>query len=140
MITCMLTYEIFIFVLVSHFYDSMPVWLRMVLLVSFFIINIIACTSEQNLRDMVEELKKKNKNKENKIEGEWISVDERLPEESSYYYVKTKAGTLLSMYYSTKYNMFNVYDWNSIAQSKAYNIKVTHWMPLPEAPKMKGGE
>lgn len=65
---------------------------------------------------------------------EWISVEDRLPEEST---------NVLA--YSTKYNeiIFLYYcgedeweDEKGFASAKYYGI--THWMPLPEPPKMKG--
>ena len=66
---------------------------------------------------------------------EWISVDERLPEE--------KVNCLI--HYKHAYCDNDGY-WNigvSFYDGHEFHIgleyKVTHWMPLPEAPKMKGG-
>ena len=61
-------------------------------------------------------------------EGEWISVDERLPD---------KWQRVLVNYYG------NVcISWQNANGTwfECWNDKVTHWMPLPEPPKMKGGE
>ena len=73
-------------------------------------------------------------------EGEWISVDERLPEESGEY-LTCRCGDLMTVLrYSKKHKLFNAYDHHEKSYSEQYAISVTHWMPLPEAPKMKGGE
>lgn len=57
--------------------------------------------------------------------GEWISVEYRLPEETGKYLVATKSGVV----YQTKY--YSGGKWGQ--KDKGKNI--THWMPLPEAPK-----
>ena len=58
---------------------------------------------------------------------EWISVEERLPE--LYTYVIT---------YDTVSGDVQI---DSVLSNGEFVIgyNVTHWMPLPEAPKMKGG-
>lgn len=69
-------------------------------------------------------------------QSEWISVDERLPEENGRHLACVEIShlafegltTVVMMEYS-KTNGFNV----------SGEETVTHWMPLPEAPKMKGG-
>ena len=68
---------------------------------------------------------------------EWISVDERLPEENGRYLTCIKVShqlfenlTTMAIIEYGKDHGFYLY---SIAES------VTHWMPRPEAPKMKGG-
>ena len=59
----------------------------------------------------------------------WISVDERLPERIGYYLTYTIRGTIeISRFYP-----FYVSD------APQFDYWITHWMPLPEAPKMKGG-
>ena len=59
---------------------------------------------------------------------EWISVEDRLPEMDKL--------CLLSME-----NRITKYRWVVIGYYHTnYDEYVTHWMPLPEAPKMKGGE
>lgn len=80
---------------------------------------------------------------------EWVSVDDRLPEIAGKYLIsrKTVYGNLINIvWYDTNYNggnddmkgksvwyMFDS-DWGD------YEIPdVTHWMPLPQPPKMKGG-
>ena len=64
---------------------------------------------------------------------EWISVDERLPDKEGTYLTytdKDKVDLDIFCIYSSHGTKF----W-----SGEINGKVTHWMPLPEAPKMKGG-
>lgn len=78
---------------------------------------------------------------------EWISVDDRLPEndygkhwkERQRYLVCTEPNGLM---YVAKYG-YKEHGWWSdgggyVLDEKNYR-KVTHWMPLPEPPKMKGG-
>ena len=63
---------------------------------------------------------------------EWISVDKRLPD---------KEGTYLTYTDKDKVDLdiFCIYPSNGTKfWSGETNGKVTHWMPLPEAPKMKG--
>lgn len=60
-------------------------------------------------------------------EGEWISVKERLPEEKQFVIV-----------YDTVTECVRFILYNSGADIWTGNI-ISHWMPLPEAPKMKGG-
>ena len=70
-------------------------------------------------------------------QSEWISVDERLPDENGRYLVNVDIShmafedlfTVAIMAYGKSHGF---YVYNEVE-------KVTHWMPLPEAPKMKGG-
>ncbi len=69
---------------------------------------------------------------------EWISVDERLPEESGYFLVyisRESEGFRVNAYYYCEDEMWENGD--TMASSEYFGI--THWMPLPEPPKMKGG-
>lgn len=60
---------------------------------------------------------------------EWISVDERLPDQDGKYLAYTIRGfTVLSYCYALE-GIFGFEHWD-----------VTHWMPLPEAPKGDEGE
>ena len=67
----------------------------------------------------------------------WISVKERLPDESGDYLTLRKSGICAVLGYSAKYHAFNSCD-NLPKSSLKYRIKVTHWMPLPAAPKEEG--
>ena len=64
-----------------------------------------------------------------KNEGEWISVEERLPERCGYYLGCTHKSVIMIA-------PFFPYTLNDEPQFK---YDVTHWMPLPEPPMMKGG-
>lgn len=68
---------------------------------------------------------------------EWISVDERLPEVATDVLVITASG-------SFKVGRCNIYHNGTLVlwmtNDGLGERAITHWMPLPEAPKMKGGE
>ena len=66
---------------------------------------------------------------------EWISVEERLPEEKVNCLVHYKHAYCDNDGYWVIGLTF--YDGNKFVIGKEY--KITHWMPLPEPPKMKGG-
>ena len=68
--------------------------------------------------------------------SEWISVDERLPEEKVNCLVHYKHTYCDNDGYWAIGVSF--YDGNEFHIGLEY--KVTHWMPLPEAPKKGGGE
>lgn len=53
--------------------------------------------------------------------AEWISVENRLPEERGNYIVATTKGNVYVGTWATR--------WNGSMRNA-----VTHWMPLPEAP------
>jgi hypothetical protein len=64
-------------------------------------------------------------------QSEWISVDERLPEEGVRVLVWLKGDG--SQYTRTDTDRLSLKKWVRCGRL------VTHWMPLPEPPKMKGG-
>lgn len=69
-------------------------------------------------------------------DGEWISVEERLPEEGGMYLVYNPSravSKVVTARYSKSTNR-----WCS-ADARCYHEGITHWMTLPEPPKMKGG-
>lgn len=68
-------------------------------------------------------------------QSEWISVDERLPEESGYYLTYNAFGNRTILPYSTRHKRFNCWDCLKKNRVDDYSINVTHWMPLPEVPK-----
>lgn len=78
-------------------------------------------------------------------QSEWISVDERLPEcewgaESNAVLFITKAGFMYTGYYGCGGIYRDRYFREYKNSTEGYDISsVTHWMPLPEVPKMKGG-
>ena len=67
--------------------------------------------------------------------SEWISVEERLPEESGLYLAFSALGNRLVLDYSAKHKLFNSFDSYSKEYAHGVAIAVTHWMPLPEPPK-----
>ena len=64
-------------------------------------------------------------------QSEWISVEDRLPEVAQKVLLFSPSDGI-NLGYVTDDKRFYVY--------KSYPERPTHWMPLPEAPKMKGGE
>lgn len=68
---------------------------------------------------------------------EWISVEERLPQVCDKYIccVKNKHGNtwVIAADFSPEMKIW-------FGQFGEIKNTVTHWMPLPEPPKMKGGE
>jgi hypothetical protein len=66
--------------------------------------------------------------------SEWISVEERLPEKEDDYLVYTTAGFIETDRFSVPEDKDVDGHWFEL------DDYVTHWTPLPEAPKMKGGE
>ena len=72
----------------------------------------------------------------------WISVDDRLPEEDGTYITYTNAkgkdkGVIVQSLRTRNIrgNTIRRWEW----QTRISPWIVTHWMPLPEPPKMKGG-
>ena len=55
---------------------------------------------------------------------EWISAEDRMPEEDGDYLVFFPDGDIEVVYYSKKY-MFHIY----------HSHMITHWMPLPDPPE-----
>ncbi len=63
----------------------------------------------------------------------WISVDERLPDNYQEVLCLMKKGDFRVLCWGYS-------EWTWIDEIVYWNERdVTHWMPLPEAPKMKGG-
>ncbi len=60
---------------------------------------------------------------------EWISVDDRLPEKEGQYLVYTGLCGIKVCIFRT----------SIITDRLSFEYNCTHWMPLPEPPKMKGG-
>lgn len=64
--------------------------------------------------------------------SEWISVDERLPEETCECLVIDAVGVIYLVKYSGRYRAFNAIDCDDGDRWKLNNV--THWMPMPEPP------
>lgn len=73
--------------------------------------------------------------------SEWISVDDRLPENEKnvlcYYGFDRGDGDLGMMFIGVL--CYFCFDSRPHWQHEGNGLKVTHWMPLPEPPTMKGG-
>ena len=61
-------------------------------------------------------------------QSEWISVEDRLPEKYN--------SVLIFCEDEIRVDYINLYG----CWYENFLYQVTHWMPLPEAPKMKGGK
>ena len=61
--------------------------------------------------------------------SEWISVEERLPERCGYYLGCTYKGLIMIAPF------FPVF----VNDKPEFHYNIVYWMPLPEAPNMKGG-
>lgn len=58
-------------------------------------------------------------------QSQWISVEERLPDEQGRFLIVDKEGQMNTAFYTPRFGWFS-----------HFRIKnITHWMPLPEAPK-----
>ena len=76
-------------------------------------------------------------------QSEWISVDERLPHSQQMVigYTPCDGYMFVGFYQKVDSPYWKSY-WSVITamrSTKKITKKVTHWMPLPEPPKMKGG-
>lgn len=63
-------------------------------------------------------------------EAEWISVAERLPDENGRFLTVDEKGDMMVCYWEEHFGWFAM-----VCNKNA----ITHWMPLPEPPDMKGG-
>ncbi len=71
-------------------------------------------------------------------QSEWISVDERLPPESKNPILVTNGEKVIVAYRNWLYRSGSTGKLRCPA-NYGNGMHITHWMPLPEAPKMKGG-
>ena len=75
--------------------------------------------------------------------SEWISVEERLPEECKAVLCFARNKIVLAFMEKTEdCGKYVPVFWDLVAYNRDDTwdeVCATHWMPLPEAPKMKGG-
>lgn len=71
--------------------------------------------------------------------GRWVSVTERLPEESGDYLVVYEWGGMSKIEWSKKHGQWNNSDLIERDDVNAMR-DITHWMPLPAAPSGTEGE
>lgn len=69
---------------------------------------------------------------------EWISVEERLPEDGGEALIYGDKVGIYTAYYDLDYGFYGFGDPDEC--SCIDNSDVTHWMPLPEPPKKGGAE
>lgn len=69
--------------------------------------------------------------------GGWISVKDRLPEESKNVLVYCKGGYMSSVSFSHMWKAFNHFDSQGDPTEGDNHcfLDVTHWMPMPEPPE-----
>lgn len=65
-------------------------------------------------------------------QSEWISVEVKLPEKEGTYLTYTDKDKMII-------DVFCIYPSHETKFWVGGNGEATHWMPLPEPPKMKGG-
>lgn len=67
--------------------------------------------------------------KDYRKQSEWISVEDRMPEREGTYLVCTYKRAI----------KFDFYGHYGVRDKPQFDYDVTHWMPLPQPPEMKGG-
>ena len=79
--------------------------------------------------------------------AEWISVEERLPEPSVGCIVAAKVGNRMEIDFAERIAYYNLrtkerhYEWEIMHDwDEGEGCEITHWIPLPEPPKMKGAD
>ena len=79
--------------------------------------------------------------------SEWISVDERLPNETKDFLVVLNGEDIDIRLFNSRNEPYQTYQFmlDKFLFIDNYGDchttdRVTHWMPLPEPPKMEGGE
>lgn len=77
--------------------------------------------------------------------AEWISVEERLPEPNEECIVAAKVGNRMVTDSAMRVHCYNLrtqettYAWEITHDwDEGEGCEITHWMPLPQPPKMKG--
>ena len=72
----------------------------------------------------------------------WISVKERLPEESCQVVAMTlscdgeRVCCVMNMNYSARHKAFNVFDDDSVTRALKTEIHPAFWMPMPNVPEV----
>lgn len=66
----------------------------------------------------------------------WISVKDKLPEQSGYYLCKlVDRDNYAVLQYSSTHKLFNAFDTTEYELALEFALAVTHWLPIPELPK-----
>lgn len=72
-----------------------------------------------------------------KTTGSWVSVSERLPEINQHVLVLRTNPNIVTTGYIHKYGHWIWSNLNGSTHKADNTYKITHWMPMPEAPAMK---
>ena len=69
--------------------------------------------------------------------GKWISVEDRLPNESGEYLTyRAQASSYQILMFSKHHGLWNAFDFMKSKHAEQNTIRgITHWMPLPEPPE-----
>lgn len=99
-----------------------------------------SCPATCEAADALEQLQAENDGlKEEVQQMRWIPVEERLPEEGKRCLLYTPCdGVLCVGYYAGKDEWQHRHKWRLVTAMRSTQTltkKVTHWTPLPEAPK-----
>lgn len=99
-----------------------------------------SCPATCEAADALEQLQSENDGlKEEVQQMRWIPVEERLPEEGKRCLLYTPCdGVLCVGYYAGKDEWQHRHKWRLVTAMRSTQTltkKVTHWTPLPEAPK-----
>jgi len=66
-------------------------------------------------------------------QGEWISVEDRLPEDHGSYLTSTRSGAVTIKQWN---NLPDIRKWGNYGTDMEYwTAAITHWMPLPQPPE-----
>lgn len=80
-------------------------------------------------------------------ESQWISVQERLPEENCHVLVACEGGNVATTFYAIDHSFFDHAHGYKLSRkvhgkyskhfelARQYGYKITHWMPLPPVPE-----
>ena len=68
-------------------------------------------------------------------DSEWVSVNDRLPDESGHYFTYSRVMGVYPYEFSKIHGLFNCLDRNDKATAKLYSIPVDYWCPRPNPPK-----
>lgn len=70
------------------------------------------------------------------MSNQWISVKESLPEDHTYVLMAATSGLVTSTFYTPpEKRLIDCKVSAKFEHANVYGYEVTHWMPLPEAPK-----
>ena len=79
---------------------------------------------------MIQDLRRENAELKARV-PQWISVNDRLPEEDGYYLCCIKSSLFPDRVYIDILECAK----SSFEEGHIYTDTITHWMPLPEPPK-----